>query len=75
MDSGLDITSIADAALQSGARDLFDVAFPKVVANQAADGGWNTGYGDKHRLGGTVAAMYLLKMVNEDAGQLRLKGG
>lgn len=71
----LDITSIADAALQSGARDLFDVAFPKVVANQAADGGWNTGYGDRHRPGGTVTAMYLLKMVNEDAGQLKLRGG
>ena len=46
-----DITSIAYAAFQSGARDLFDLAFPRVVTNQAEDGGWTTGYGDKHRPG------------------------
>ena len=50
----LDITSIAYAAFKSGSRDLFDVAFPKAVANQAEDGGWNTGYGDRHRPQATV---------------------
>ena len=34
-----DVTSIAYAAIRSGARELFDVAFPMVVTNQAEDGG------------------------------------
>ena len=59
-----DITSIAYAAFQSGARDLFDIAFPRVVANQAEDGGWATGYGDIHRPQATVEAMHLLKIAS-----------
>lgn len=54
-----DVTSIAYAALGSGARDVFDVAFPMVVANQAEDGGWTTGYGDIHRPQCTIEAMHL----------------
>jgi hypothetical protein len=42
----IDVTAIAHAAFRSDANDVFDVAFPMVVANQAADGGWATGYGD-----------------------------
>ena len=61
----MDVTSIAYAAFQPGARDLFDVAFPRVVASQAEDGGWTTGYGDLHRPQATVEAMHLLKIVNE----------
>ena len=60
----LDITSIAYAAHQSGARDLFDIAFPMVSTNQAEDGGWTTGYGDGHRSQATVEAMHLLKIVS-----------
>ena len=66
----LDITSIAYAAFQSGASDLFDTAFQRVVTNQAEDGRWTTGYGDKHRPQATVEAMYLLKIANEATGRL-----
>ena len=59
-----DVTAIAYAAFQSGARDLFDIAFQRVVTNQADDGGWTTGYGDKHRPQATVEAMYLLKIAS-----------
>ena len=59
-----DITSIAYAAFRSRARNLFDIAFPRVVANQAEDGGWATGYGDIHRPQATVEAMHLLKIVS-----------
>ena len=65
-----DITSIAYAAFQSGAGDLFDIAFPRVVKNQAEDGGWTTGYGDIHRPQATVEAMHLLKIVSKAAEQL-----
>ena len=65
-----DITSIAHAASQSGARDLFDIACPRVVANQAEDGGWTTTYGDVHRPQATVEAMHLLKSVSESPEQL-----
>ena len=61
---GADMTSIAYSAFQSGARELFDIAFPKVVTNQAEDGGWTTGYGDKHRPQATVEAMHLLKIAS-----------
>ena len=64
-----DVTPIAYAAIRSGARELFDVAFPMVVTNQAEDGGWTTEYGDKHRPQATVEAMHLLKMVSESAEQ------
>jgi len=56
---GTDVTSIAYTALKSGTRDLFDVAFPIVVGNQAEDGGWTTGYGDVHRPLCTIEAMHL----------------
>ena len=45
----IDVTAIAHAAFRSGANDVFDVAFPIVVGNQAEDGGWTTGYGDRHK--------------------------
>ena len=66
----MDVTSIAYAAIQSGARDLFDKAFPKVVAGQSEDGGWTTGHGDIHRPQATVEAMHLLKITRESAEQL-----
>ena len=65
-----DITSIAYAAFWSGAYDLFDMAFPRVITNQAEDGGWTTGYGDRHRPQATVEAMHLLKTVSNAAEQL-----
>jgi hypothetical protein len=55
----IDVTAIAHAAFRSDANDVFDVAFPMVVANQAADGGWATGYGDRHRPQSTIEAMHL----------------
>ncbi len=54
---------------QSGARDLFEAAFPRVVASQADDGGWTTKYGDRHGPQATVEAMYLLKTMNESPEQ------
>ena len=63
----LDVTSIAYVAFRSGTRDLFDVAFPIVVGNQAEDGGWTTGYDDIHRPQCTIEAMHLIKMVSEAA--------
>ena len=65
-----DITSIAYAAFRAGAYDLFDIAFPRVITNQAEDGGWTTGYGDRHRPQATVEAIYLLKIVSKAAEQL-----
>ena len=65
-----DITSIEYAAFRSGACDLFDIAFPRVIANQADDGGWTTGYGDRHRPQATVEAMQVLKIVSKAAEQL-----
>ena len=59
----MDVASITYAAFQSGASDLFDMAFPTVLANQSEDGGWTTGYGDRHRPQATVEAMNLLKIV------------
>ena len=64
-----DVTSIAYAAFRSGARDLFDIAFPRVVKNQAEDGGWTTGYGDRHRPQATVEAMHLLKIASQSGDQ------
>lgn len=61
-----DVTEIAYAAFGAGAfaRPLFETAFERVIANQAEDGGWVTGYGDTHRVSATVAAMNLLRMVS-----------
>lgn len=64
---GTDLTSIAYAAFRSGDRDLFDVAFPKVLENQADDGGWTTVYGEKHRPQLTIEAMHLINIVDEAA--------
>ena len=55
----IDVTAIAHAAFRSGAKDVFDVAYPMVVGNQATDGGWTTGYGDNHRPQSTIEAMHL----------------
>ena len=63
----LDVTEIARDALHAGqpAARLFEAAFAKLLANQADDGGWTTGYGDHHRPAATVEAIYLLKLVSE----------
>ena len=45
------------------AGDLYSIAFEKVLASQADDGGWVTDYGDRHRVWATISAMYLLKTV------------
>ncbi len=50
-------------ALCGLAAQLFEAAFPKLLANQADDGGWTTRYGDHHRPSATVEAMYFLKLV------------
>ena len=36
-----------------------------MIEDQAEDGGWVTGYGDPHHVWGTIAAMYLLRVVSQ----------
>ena len=60
----LDVIEVARDALyarRSGER-LFRAALPKLLAGQAEDGGWTTGYGDRHRPKATVEAVYVLKL-------------
>ena len=61
----IDANDIAYAAFRAGsmAGDLYSIAFEKVLASQADDGGWVTDYGDRHRVWATIPAMYLLKTV------------
>jgi hypothetical protein len=62
-----DVTTIAYAAFGAGAlvRPLVETAFERVIEDQAEDGGWVTGYGDPHHVWGTIAAMYLLRVVSQ----------
>ena len=54
-----DVTAIAHAVFRSNANDVFDVAFPMVVRNQVADGGWTTAYGDGYGSQSTIETRYL----------------
>lgn len=58
-----DFISIAYASsLAEGiAGDLYETTLKAVHRNQLEDGGWKTDYGDKHRPGFTVEALFLLK--------------
>ena len=58
-----DCCAIAYSSLNTGqfAEDLFRLAFAKMESFQAGDGGIVTNYGDKHRAGFTVEALFLLK--------------
>ena len=60
----LEVIDVARDALYAGqpAARLFEAALPKLLAGQAADGGWTTGYGGRHRAKGTVEAVYVLKL-------------
>ena len=60
----LDVIEISRDALCAGQRGarLFEAALPNLLASQADDGGWTTGYGDRHRPVSTVEAIYLLKL-------------
>jgi hypothetical protein len=57
-----DFISIAYASLlaEGIAGDLHETALKAVYRNQLDDGGWKTDYGDKHRPGFTVEALFLL---------------
>jgi len=46
-------------------RDLFELSYNKFLNYQADDGGIITNYGDKHRAGLTVEALFLLKKMGE----------
>ncbi len=63
-----DVTEIARDALHVGppAAQLVESALPRLLTGQAGDGGWTTGYGDRHRPKGTVEAMYVLKLAAAD---------
>jgi hypothetical protein len=58
-----DQCAIAYASRLTGdrAKDLYEIALHGVLANQADDGGLNTRYGEKHRPGFTVEALFLLQ--------------
>ena len=60
----LDVIEVARDALYAGrsGERLFEASLPKLLAGQADDGGWTTGYGDRHRPKGTVEAVYVLKL-------------
>ncbi len=59
----LDVIEVARDALYAGgpAARLFEAALPRLLAGQAYDGGWTTGYGGRHRPMATAEAMYVLK--------------
>jgi hypothetical protein len=58
-----DLNAIAYASLLAGsfAGDLLEISLNGVVRNQMDDGGWKTNYGDKHRVGFTAEALFMLK--------------
>ncbi len=60
----LDVIEVARDALYAGrsGERLFEASLPKLLAGQADDGGWTTGYGDRHRPKGTVEAVCVLKL-------------
>jgi hypothetical protein len=58
-----DLSAIAYASRLAGdqAQDLLEISSRKVKENQLEDGGWRTNYGEKHRPGFTVDALFTLK--------------
>ncbi len=60
-----DCCAIAYSSQNTGgfAEDLFKLAFAKMESYQAGDGGIATKYGDQHRAGFTVEALFLLKKI------------
>ncbi len=60
----VDLIETARDALYAGqwGTRLSEAALPKLLASQAGDGGWTTGYGDRHRPVSTVEAIYVLKL-------------
>jgi hypothetical protein len=58
-----DLCAIAYASRLTGnlANDLYQLTLQGAMNNQANDGGWSTGYGEKHRPGLTVEALFVLK--------------
>ena len=60
----LDVIEVSRDALYASrpSARLFEAALPKLLAGQADDGGWTTGYGDQHRALGTAEAVYVLKL-------------
>ena len=54
--------AIAHAARIAGqvAKTLYETALAGVLAHQMSDGGWATGYGEKHRPLLTVDALFVL---------------
>jgi len=47
------------------ARDLIELSYNNLLNNLSVDGGIITNYGDKHRAGLTVEALFLLKKLGE----------
>jgi hypothetical protein len=58
-----DISAIAYASKLAGepAHDLLELSSTRMRENQMEDGGWRTNYGEKHRPGLTVDALFTLK--------------
>jgi hypothetical protein len=58
-----DLSAIAYASKLAGsqAQDLLEISSRKMRENQQEDGGWHTNYGEKHRPGFTVDAIFTLK--------------
>ena len=61
-----DLCAIAYASLLASgfADDLLEISLNGVVSNQMDDGGWKTNYDDKHRVGFTAEALFVLKKVD-----------
>ena len=61
----LDVIAVAYGAHLCGnfAAELFLLALDRVLSFQQPDGGWTTHYGDQHRPGATVDALFLLRRV------------
>lgn len=60
-----DLSAIAYASKLAGdqVQDLLAISSRKMRENQLEDGGWRTNYGEKHRPGFTVDALFTLKMI------------
>jgi hypothetical protein len=58
-----DLSAIAYASKLAGdqAQDLLEISARNMQENQLEDGGWRTNYGEKHRPGLTVDALFTLK--------------
>lgn len=60
-----DLSAIAYASLLAGERteDLLKLSLDRILKNQLQDGGWKTNYGEKHRAGCMVDALFLLRRI------------